>query len=126
MNQHQTAFDVMAMATVVKHLLNDAPPDKRDAVLTAAHSMIGRDLASDVVMSAGHTPQIMSEIMELKARAIYRFTRNITNNSSPEDAADLLFGHHSGIGGSGHLDEYLEQPARLALARPNSFPAQQK
>jgi Tfp pilus assembly PilM family ATPase len=122
MNQHQTAFDVVAMATVVKHLLNDAPPDKRDAVLTAAHSMIARDLASDVVMSAGHTPQIM----ELKARAIYRFTRNITNNTSPEDAADLLFGHHSGIGGSGHLDEYLEQPARLALARPNSFPAQQK
>jgi hypothetical protein len=50
----------------------------------------------------------------------------IIANTSPEDAADLLFGHHSGIGGSGHLDEYLEQPARLALARPNSFPAQQK
>jgi hypothetical protein len=88
--------------------------------------MIARDLASDVVMSAGHTPQIMSEIMELKARAIYRFARNIANNTSPEDAADLLFGHHSGIGGSGHLDEYLERPARLALARSNSFPAQQK
>jgi hypothetical protein len=126
MNQRGTNSDVMAMATVVKHLLNDTPPDKREAVLTTAHSMIARDLASDVMMSAGHTPEIMSEIMELKARAIYRFTRNITNNTSPEDAADLLFGHHGGIGGTGHLDEYLEQPARLALARPNSFPAQQK
>jgi hypothetical protein len=42
MSQHQTSFDVMAMATVVKQLLNDAPPDKREAVLTAAHSMIAR------------------------------------------------------------------------------------
>jgi hypothetical protein len=118
-DQHQTHFDVMAMATVVKHLLNDAPPDKREAVLTAAQSMIARDLASDVVMSLGHTPEIMSEVMELKARAIYRFTRNITNNTDPEDAADLLFRHHGGIGGSGHLDEYLERPARLAVARSN-------
>ena len=117
MNQHQTSFDVMAMATVVKHLLNDAPPDKREAVLTAAHSMIARDLASDVVMSVDHTPEIMSEVMELKARAIYRFTRNITNNTNPEDAADLLFHHHSGIGGSGYLGEYLERPVRLAVAR---------
>ena len=36
MNEHQTSFDVMAMATVVKQLLNDAPPDKREAVLAAA------------------------------------------------------------------------------------------
>jgi hypothetical protein len=126
MNVSQTNFDVMAMATVVKHLLNDAPPDKREAVLSTAHSMIARDLASDFVMSAGRTPEMRSEIMELKARAIYRFTRNITNNATPEDAADLLFGHHGGIGGSGHLDEYLEQPARLALARSESFPAQQR
>ena len=114
--QHQTGFDVMAMATVVKQLLNDAPPDKREAVLTAAHSMLARDLASDLVMSVGQTPEMTSEVMELKARAIYRFTRNITNNNSPEDAANLLFRHHSGIGGSGYLDEYLEPPVRLAVA----------
>lgn len=65
------------LATVVKHLLNDAPPDEREAVLTAAHSMIARDLASDLVMSIGHAPETMSKVMELKARAIYRFTRKI-------------------------------------------------
>jgi hypothetical protein len=117
MNEHQTSFDVMAMATVVKHLLNDAPPDKREAVLTAAHSMIARDLASDLVMSVGRAPEIMSEVMELKARAIYRFTRNITNNNSPEDAANLLFRHHGGIGGSGYLDEILEPTVRSTVER---------
>jgi hypothetical protein len=117
MNQNQTSFDVVAMATVVKHLLNDAPPDKREAVLTAAHSMIARDLASEFAMSVGHTPETISEVMELKARAIYRFTRNITNNNSPEDAANLLFRHHSGIGGSGYLDEILEPAVRSAVER---------
>ena len=116
MSQHQTSFEVMAMATVVKQLLNDAPPDKREAVLTAAHSMIARDLASDLVMSVRQTPEMMSEV-ELKARAIYRFTRNITNNTNPEDAADLLFRHHSGIGGSGYLDEILEPTVRLTVER---------
>ena len=116
MSQHQTSFEVMAMATVVKQLLNDAPPDKREAVLTAAHSMIARDLASDLVMSVRQTPEMMSEV-ELKARAIYRFTRNITNNNSPEDAANLLFRHHGGIGGSGYLDEILEPTVRSTVER---------
>jgi hypothetical protein len=120
MNQHESSFEVMAMATVVKQLLNDAPPDKREAVLSAAHSMIARDLASDMVMSVRQTPEMISEVMELKARAIYRFTRNITNNNSPEDAASLLFRHHGGIGGSGYLDEILEPTVRLTVERSAS------
>jgi hypothetical protein len=85
MNQRGTS--VMAMATVVKHLLNDAPPDRREAVLTAAHSMIARDLAADVPMSPRHTPQIMSEIIELKARAIYCFAREAVAEAASATSA---------------------------------------
>jgi hypothetical protein len=48
--------------------------------------------------------------MQLKARLIYTFVRNITNNSSPEKAVELLFQYHPGGGGSGYLEDYLDRP----------------
>jgi hypothetical protein len=55
-----------------------------------------------------------NDVMEFKARAVYVFTRNITNNHSPERAAELLFSQLYGVPGSGLLLEYLSDLPRKA------------
>ena len=49
-----------------------------------------------------------SGIMRFKARVVYTFTRNITNNHSPKEAARILFSDQSNVGGNGRLKDYLE------------------
>jgi hypothetical protein len=110
-------FDPEAMAEVIEELLYDMSPNKRVAVLEIAlaaakaqEAEIGilrvYDASDDFYSSSAM--RHYHEIKELKARAIYRFTRNIVNNMSPQSAAGLLLRQHRGMPGSGWLDEYLE------------------
>lgn len=46
--------------------------------------------------------------MRLKSLVVQVFTRDITNNNSPEDARDILFAHHRNGTGSGDLLDYID------------------
>jgi hypothetical protein len=54
-------------------------------------------------------------VMQFKARLIYVFIRNITNNHSPAEAARLLFTRHQTAPGSGYLSDYLDDLPRPRL-----------
>lgn len=113
-------------ALVIEDLLDLLPPEKRAAALAkavAVENARGERRKTDPLemefLDDGFSERFMkspsfrywNRVMRLKARLIYVFTRNITNNHSPEDAARLLFERHHNVAGSGWLSEYLRQPA---------------
>jgi hypothetical protein len=114
-----------AWAVVVQHLLRCVPQEKRRAVLAKAAEweraeqeeiekadegvvLVWAD-SIDFQKSPGF--KHWHKVMEYKSRVIFQFTRSISNNHSPKDAAKILFADRHGclgVGGSGRLRDYLD------------------
>jgi hypothetical protein len=118
--------EIETAALVIEHLLHLVTPDKRSAVLARAvenekeREEHGGRLN---VIDAGDPEEwkryqaspgfrYWNSIMQFKARLVYVFTRNITNNHSAADAAELLFARHRMAPGSGYLAEYIDRLPR--------------
>jgi hypothetical protein len=54
----------------------------------------------------------LNAIMRLKSLLVQVFVRDITNDNSPERAAEILFAHHRYGMGSGDLSDYLDNLPR--------------
>jgi hypothetical protein len=117
--------EVETAAAVIEDLLYLVPAEKRAAVLARATELEAhqRTGGAFVIFDAGDlsadSPSLRcwSGIMRLKARLIYTFVRNITNNHAPQDAANLLFSQQRGRPGSGYLEHYI---GRIWPLRPGS------
>jgi hypothetical protein len=55
--------------------------------------------------------------MRLKSLVVQVFTRSITNNHSPKDAAGILFARHRHGYGSGSLGDYIDDLPRKVGAQ---------
>jgi hypothetical protein len=119
--------EVETAAAVIEDLLFMVAPDKRAAVLARATEVEKEESAerqkhgglrwwSGAEMACMDCPGIRywHDIMKFKADVVYTFTRNITNNHSPENAAKLLFSRKLGRPGSGYLEQYLDGVMPLA------------
>lgn len=115
--------DVSAWAEIIGDVLCHVPDDLRENVLNLAVTRqqelkkreeenggillyTAAEFLKDGWMNA---PGIRSwhTIMRLKALLIQVFVRNITNNHSPDDAAELLFSRQRFGTGSGVLLDYI-------------------
>ena len=117
--------NVEAWAEIVEDMLFLVPPEDRMKVLQLAvaseeaaiaerleHEPLGKIwCASEFPMD---TPGMRhwNAIMRLKSLIIQVFTRNITNDHSPTDAAKLLFADHRYGTGSGCLGDYIDDLPR--------------
>jgi hypothetical protein len=123
----EDAINPEAVAEVIESvLLYLLPPDKRAVALAIAvkaedAERAEREAAGGFPLIKVFDPDEMqnspgichwNSIMQLKARLVYVFVRNITNNHSKADAARLLFQWHHNAPGSGHLEEYIDDLPR--------------
>ena len=127
--------EIETAALVIKDLLRLVEPEKRAAVL--AKAVAAEDAEREEREARGFSFKVIdagdpeeweryraspgfrywNRVMRFKARLIYVFTRNVTNNHSPAKAAELLFGRHQMAPGSGYLTEYIDDlPRRLTAA----------
>jgi hypothetical protein len=123
--------EIETAAVVIEHLLHLVTPDKRAAVLARAvenekaeqkerekHNGFNVIDVSDPEEWKRHQAspgfRYWNDVMQFKARLVYVFTRNITNNHSAADAAGLLFARHQMAPGSGYLEEYIDRLPRPA------------
>jgi hypothetical protein len=110
--------NVEAWAEVIEDLLYLVPGDLRAEVLALAvkneetarkeRETSGRFKLvpfADLAQSPGL--QHWDVIMRLKSLLVQVFVRNITNNHSKKDAADILFVEHRHGTGSGWLPDYI-------------------
>ena len=125
--------EIETAALVIEDLLRLVEPEKRAAVLAKAVAAEDAERKereargfSFKLIDAGDPEQwerwkaspgfrYWNRIMRFKARLIYVFTRNVTNNHSAADAAKLLFSRHQMAPGSGYLSEYLDDLPRPRL-----------
>jgi hypothetical protein len=116
------AINPEAVAEVIEDvLLYLLPPDKRAAALAIAVKAEEAERAQREA-AGGFSPSVTAfdlqksrhrnSVMRLKARLVYVFVRNITNNHSNADAASLLFQWHRHAPGSGYLKEYIDDLPR--------------
>jgi hypothetical protein len=119
--------NVEAWAEVVESLLNLMPTKTRMDVLRLA---VANEEAA-IKDREAHGPfklisfaelmrtplKPMAPVMRLKSLVVQVFTRSITNNHSPKDAARLLFARHRHGYGSGALGDYIDDLPRGADAR---------
>jgi hypothetical protein len=117
--------NVEAWAEVIKRLLDLVPAERRNKVLAlvvenheaehkkleAATDSLGLVSynAADVDWMASPGTRHSHAIARLTSLVIQVFTREITNNHSPEDAAKILFAAHPHGYGSGCLRDYLSR-----------------
>ena len=118
--------NVEAWAVIIKHMLALMPGDRRMQVLQLALQkeeaaakereqdgpirFVKFDCNDDWVKSPGQMH--WHAIMRLKSLLVQVFTRNITNNHSPQEAARILFADHPHGIGSGVLSEYIDDLPR--------------
>jgi hypothetical protein len=97
--------------TILEQALDMVREEKRKNDEAGGFRMI---LASDAMGEWQKSPacRFYGRIKKIKARTIYRLTRQITNNSSPRDAATLLFNEHRHVAGSGCLGDYIDDLPR--------------
>jgi hypothetical protein len=112
--------EIETAAAVIEDLLFMVSPEKRAAVLTRALEVETAESAKRATNPFGlvdfsddswkQSPgfRYWHCVMRFKARVIYTFTRDITNNHSEEDATKLLFSQQRGRPGSGYLEHYLD------------------
>ncbi len=116
--------EIEAWTKVVEDLLYRVPPEKRAAVLEKAtqkevadrkereanggFKFMTFDKASIEKWKKSPGMRHYHRIQRLKSKVVYAFTRDITNNNRPQDAARILFRDHSNVPGSGWLPEYLD------------------
>jgi hypothetical protein len=116
--------EVIIAAEVIEDLLHLVEPNKRLDVLnelvtreTAARKdrvengplkWMKFDDASVAAHEASPGWRYWNHIMRFKSLVIQVFTRNITNNHSPADAAKILFMQHRNGAGSRWLPDYLD------------------
>jgi hypothetical protein len=118
--------NTMVAGEVIDDLLNLVPRHKRLDVLNAA---IAKELArktkpllipvTEFVDSWVQSPRrrYWHDIMRFESLVVQVFTRNITNNHSKEDAANVLFARHRNGHGSGWLVDYLHGLPALYIDR---------
>src|SRR5262245_61656583 len=108
--------NIEAWAAIIEDLLFRVPPDMRAQVLALAgknEEAARKKREARVMMSAAEALANMDSpgirhwnaIMRLKSLVVQMFTRNITNNHTPADAAKLLFADHRYGTGSGSLSD---------------------
>ena len=114
--------NVEAWAEVVADLLYHVPPNKRPDVLELATKneqaealereatggftlMVFSDVSDDLMNEPGIRHG--NAITRLKSLLIQVFVRDITNNHSAQDAAQILFAEHPHGTGSRLLEDYL-------------------
>lgn len=116
--------EIAVAAEVLEDFLHLVEPDKRLAVLTmavvkeeAAIEKRGKNglldwlpMDEDSMAAYRASPgwRYHNRIQKFKSLIIQVFTRDITNDNSPEGAARLLFMHHANGNGSGWLPDYLD------------------
>jgi hypothetical protein len=107
--------NVEAWAEVIEDMLRLVPMDRRAAVLElASKKRREADSLGDglhfIDITKTDTPGLRhwNAIMRLQSLVVQVFVRHITNNHSPEDAAQILLAQHPYGHGSGQLGDYLE------------------
>lgn len=114
--------DVEAWAAVIADLFRLVPVEQRAAVLALAvkNEEAERrdrfkpinidDISLDCERREPNTipPRALNTIFRLEALVIQVFVRNIVADSSPEDAAAILFARQPHGHGSGFLTDYLD------------------
>jgi hypothetical protein len=111
--------NVEAWAEIIADLLHHAPPDKRAEILALA-TKNEETKAQEREVNGGITFVTFSDdwiskprqrhwnaITRIKSLLVQVFVRDIANNHSPQDAADILFTEHPHGHGSRQLQDYL-------------------
>ena len=121
--------NVEAWAELIVDILKRIPADKR-AVVLALITKYEEDAKQGREARGGLPPIVTSEefvqgwegsprayhwhtIMRLKSLMIQVFARDISNNHSRHDAAELLFARHRHGTGSGLLEDYLGDRGKI-------------